>query len=66
MIDCSAVSTRQPETGAKISKCSGHFFSPQKSPQNSRPRVADGFIERAPTRLSSATSGVRASDKALT
>src|SRR5438046_449382 len=35
----SAVSTRQPETGAKVSKCSGHFFSPQKSPQNSRPRV---------------------------
>jgi len=30
---------RQPETGAKISKCSSHFFSPQKSPQNSRPRV---------------------------
>jgi hypothetical protein len=35
MIDYSAVSTRQPETGVKISKCSGHFFSPQKSPQNS-------------------------------
>jgi hypothetical protein len=34
MIDCSAVSTRQPETSAKISKCAGHFFSPQKSPQN--------------------------------
>ena len=39
MIDYSAVSTRQPETGVKISKFSGHFFSPQKSPQNSRPRV---------------------------
>src|SRR6266566_4423634 len=39
VIDSSAVSTRQPETGAKISKCSGHFFSPQRSPQNSRPRV---------------------------
>jgi formate hydrogenlyase subunit 4 len=28
----SAVNTREPETGAKISKCSGHFVQPTKKP----------------------------------
>jgi len=31
MIDCSAVITRQPGTGAKISKCSGHFSAHKKA-----------------------------------
>jgi hypothetical protein len=31
MIDCSTVSTRRAETGAKISKCSGHFSAHKKA-----------------------------------